>query len=145
MSVVISQLKDVGAQEYRDIQKLLKQLSASGSGTTLPVLRKFIAKEDVEVWVLRDGTKIIGMATLLIIQMLSGPCADVEDVVVDETYRGQGCGTMLMEKLIARARIRKCDSIDLTSRPSRIAAHALYIKLGFVIRDTSVFRLKLNN
>ena len=32
------------------------------------------------------------------------------------------------------------ENINLTSSPSRIAANALYIKLGFELRDTNVYR-----
>jgi len=35
------------------------------------------------------------------------------------------------------------ESIDLTSRPERHAANQLYLKLGFVKRETNVYRLAL--
>ena len=35
---------------------------------------------------------------------------------------------------------RGAKTVDLTSRPSRVAANKLYQKLGFVLRDTNVYR-----
>jgi hypothetical protein len=34
-------------------------------------------------------------------------------------------------------------TIDLTSRPSREAANAMYLKMGFGRRETNVYRLSL--
>src|SRR3989344_4521668 len=46
-------------------------------------------------------------------------------------------------KRIATARLKKASSINLTSRPSRIAANKLYQKLGFKVRETHVYKLDL--
>jgi hypothetical protein len=37
-----------------------------------------------------------------------------------------------------------CVPVDHTRRPSREAANALYRKVGFVERDTNVYRYQLN-
>jgi|GEM_PF-4254611 ribosomal protein S18 acetylase RimI-like enzyme len=36
-------------------------------------------------------------------------------------------------------------TVDLTSAPSRIAANALYHQLGFVLRETNVYRYSLRS
>lgn len=60
----------------------------------------------------------------------------IEDVCVSSKFRGMGIGKALMEEAIKR-----CDNyITLTSRPERVAAHKLYEKLGFVKRNTDVFK-----
>jgi ribosomal protein S18 acetylase RimI-like enzyme len=41
---------------------------------------------------------------------------------------------------IEEARKRGAVTVDLTSRPSREAANRLYQRLGFVARDTNVYR-----
>ena len=41
---------------------------------------------------------------------------------------------------IAEATRRGAKTVDLTSRPSREAANKLYKRLGFVERDTNVYR-----
>jgi len=44
---------------------------------------------------------------------------------------------------LQRARERGAKTVDLTSRPSREAANRLYQRLGFVARDTNVYRYTL--
>jgi ribosomal protein S18 acetylase RimI-like enzyme len=44
--------------------------------------------------------------------------------------------------LVARATAEGVKSIDLTSRPSRKDANRLYERLGFVVRDSKVYRFQ---
>ena len=49
-----------------------------------------------------------------------------------------------MEHIIAYARLQLAPiDIHFTSRPHRTAANALYRSLGFIPRDTNVYRLSL--
>lgn len=122
---------------------LLAQLSANRKDISRATLAKVASDPHVEVWVIRDPQRIVGTASLIVTPLFSGAMGEVHDVVVDASYRGCGLGTLLVEKLIERARARKCRHIDLTSRPSREAANALYRKLGFEKRDTNMYRLSL--
>ncbi len=61
-------------------------------------------------------------------------------VCVDEDYRGRGFAKVMMEYAIKYAHDTGACRIDLTSGNKRIAAHKLYLGLGFEKRDTSVFR-----
>ena len=65
-------------------------------------------------------------------------------MIVDEASNGQGIGRMLTEAMLDRARTAGCKTVDLTSRPSREAANHLYRKVGFVPRDTNVYRYDLD-
>jgi ribosomal protein S18 acetylase RimI-like enzyme len=67
----------------------------------------------------------------------------IEDVIVDESMRGQGVGEALTEAMLDEARARGCVTVDLTSRPSREAANRLYQKLGFERRDSNLYRFDL--
>jgi len=128
-----------------DVKALLRQLSGDDSQATKDLLKKLIANPAVEIWVVRDGLRIVGMGTLIMVPMLSGVSADIEDVVVDDRYRGRKLGEAIVKKLIARGWARGGKTINLTSRPSRIAANALYQKLGFKQRKTNVYRLEPGN
>jgi len=64
----------------------------------------------------------------------------IEDVVVAESARGHGVGEALNTAAIAEARRRGAVTVELTSRPSRESANRLYQRLGFVARDTNVYR-----
>jgi ribosomal protein S18 acetylase RimI-like enzyme len=70
----------------------------------------------------------------------TGVRAWIEDVVVDESARGQGVGHALNARALEIAEGAGARTVDLTSRPSREAANRLYRRLGFVQRDTNVYR-----
>lgn len=59
------------------------------------------------------------------------PFGLVEDVFVDEAIRGQGVGTILVNKIIETARVANCYKLIATSRTSRPKVHELYQRLGF--------------
>lgn len=70
------------------------------------------------------------------------PFGLVEDIFVEEAWRGKGYGTELLKELIEEARRRRCYKIIATSRHSRENVHRWYQKLSF--RDHGVeFRLDL--
>jgi ribosomal protein S18 acetylase RimI-like enzyme len=62
---------------------------------------------------------------------------------VDGGARGHGVGEALSRAAIDEARARGAVTVDLTSRPSREAANRLYQRIGFVRRDTNVYRFDL--
>lgn len=59
------------------------------------------------------------------------PFGLLEDVFVDESQRGGGLGTTLVQEVIAAAREAGCYKLVATSRASRPKVHALYERLGF--------------
>jgi GNAT superfamily N-acetyltransferase len=80
------------------------------------------------------------MATLATFRIPTAMRGWIEDVTVDEAGRGQGVGTALILAMVERARELGCKTIELTSRPAREDANRLYQRLGFVPRDTNVYR-----
>ena len=74
--------------------------------------------------------------------LATGIRAWIEDVVVKENARGKGVGKLLSERAVGLASEIGAKTIDLTSRPSREAANALYKKEGFEVRETNVYRYK---
>ncbi len=91
----------------------------------------------------RESNTIVGSATVALYPIPTGFRCMIEDVVVDEMYRGKGIGELLILKCIDYAKSNKVFQIDLTSRPSRVSANHLYQKLGFKQRETNVYRLVL--
>ena len=61
-------------------------------------------------------------------------------VCVDTNYRGKGFGKKMMEWAINYAKDTGACRIECTSGNQRIAAHKLYLGLGFEKRDSSIFR-----
>ena len=72
----------------------------------------------------------------------TGRKALIEDVVVDQNYRGKGYGKVMIEKVMELCRNKGNVTLMLTSRPSRIVANQLYQSLGFEKRETNVYKMK---
>ena len=143
--IEIVQLKEASEAALQDINKLLPQLRTHGGEhiASRVDLEMIVEDKNIRLIVARDGKKIIGMASLYIIHKLGKHKGSVEDVVVDDAYRGQQLGKRLMEVLLDEARRSKLTQLDLTSNPDRIAAHKLYERLGFKQRETEVYKLTL--
>jgi ribosomal protein S18 acetylase RimI-like enzyme len=121
--------------------RLMPQLSSSASPPTREALEEIVASPATTMFVAEDGTgTIVGSLTLAHFRTPSGVRAWIEDVVVDESARGRGTGAELVAAAIQTARELGAKTVDLTSRPSRQAANALYEKSGFVARETNVYR-----
>lgn len=125
------------------MSRLIPQLSSSNPPPTLAELSVIVDNDSCDVLIARDGEKIVGSLTLVVFPIPTGVRAWIEDVVVDEAARGKGVGEALNTFALQRARERGAKTVDLTSRPSREAANRLYQRLGFVARETNVYRFTL--
>jgi ribosomal protein S18 acetylase RimI-like enzyme len=124
-------------------ERLLPQLSSSAPAMSAFTLGTVIAEPSNTLFLARDptaGGQIVGSLTLVMFRIPTALRAWIEDVVVDESVRGRGVGEAMVHAAVTRARERGAKTIDLTSRSSRQAAHRLYEKSGFHVRDTSVYR-----
>ncbi len=61
-------------------------------------------------------------------------------VCVLEEYRNQNIATNLFKEVFKICEKEDIKELELTSNSTRVAAHHLYNKLGFKIRETDVFR-----
>jgi len=97
------------------------------------------------VLVARVDGEILGALTLVVFRIPTGVRAWIEDVVVDDRARGKGVGELLNRVALDLARSKGARTVELTSRPSREAANRLYRRIGFVQRDTNVYRYDLGS
>jgi ribosomal protein S18 acetylase RimI-like enzyme len=144
--VIVTVLTKASKEALQDLNGLMRELREGQSGSkpaTLTELKQILADKNTVVIVAKDGERIVGVATLTIIQKLGKRIAYVEDVVVGSAFRGQGVGEKMMRKLIAVARTKKVMKLGLTSRPARVAGNELYQKVGFTQKETNVYRLNL--
>ncbi len=143
MTIVVN-IADRATPELVDaMARLIPQLSSSNPPPTKDELAAIISSDACDVLIARDGDAIVGSLTLVVFPIPTGIRAWIEDVVVDEAARGKGVGEALNTFALQRARERGAKTVDLTSRPSREAANRLYQRLGFVARETNVYRYTL--
>jgi ribosomal protein S18 acetylase RimI-like enzyme len=98
------------------------------------------APENPEDWQHIPTEAYAGTATLLILQTPWRAVAHIEEVIVDAGHEGKGIGKKLMQKAIEIGHDRGIQTFDLTSGPSKVAAQALYEKIGFKKRETNNWR-----
>ncbi len=77
--------------------------------------------------------KEVGRAYLYILHndLHKQPFGFLEDVYVDENFRGKGIGTAIINEVIKETKKQKCYKIVATSRHSRPKVHKLYQGFGF--------------
>jgi ribosomal protein S18 acetylase RimI-like enzyme len=122
------------------VERLVRQLSRSPAPSPAE-LEELIGSPASHLLLARDDDDtVVGMLTLAVFRVPTGLRAWIEDVVVDEAVRRRGVGAELTNAAIHLANQRGARTVDLTSRPSREAANRLYQRLGFVQRETNVYR-----
>lgn len=126
------------------LNDLLPQLSSSPQHLTEQKLLSIINSDTTFLLMAEENDGYIGSLTLVVFRIPSGTRARIEDLIVQETARGRGVGRSLVQKAIEMADALGAEAVDLTTHPSREAANALYKKLGFVRRETHVYRRKVS-
>ena len=143
MAVEITEATEATADLVEAFERLTPQLSSSNAPPSAEALEAIAASAATRLLVAHADGVIVGSLTLVLVRIPTGLRAIIEDVVVEERVRGQGVGRALNETALGLARDAGAVTVDLTSRPSREAANRLYLRLGFEIRDTNVYRYKL--
>jgi GNAT superfamily N-acetyltransferase len=146
-SVEIVEATEVTPELVAAFERLIPQLSTSNPPPTADELSAIVDSPASILLLAVDpdaGGAILGSLTLAWFRIPTGVRAWIEDVVVDGEARGRGVGEALNLHAIERARAVDAKTVDLTSRPSREAANRLYQRIGFVPRETNVYRFVLD-
>lgn len=122
--------------------RLIPQLSSSSPSPSPEHLAEMVGNDQTVLFVARVDGEIVGSLTLAFYRIPTGLKAWIEDVVVAESARGLGVGVALSEAALVEARGRDAKDVNLSSRPAREAANRLYLRLGFHVRDTNMYRFK---
>lgn len=136
--------------ELAAIAGLMGELSP-GSGCTASRLAAVLDDPGSHLFVVRDSDSgavsgsgsgsgaIVGCGCLCVAHTPEKVLGFVEAVVVAASCRGRGYGRLLMEAIVEAGRALGATELHLTSRPSRVAANALYRSMGFMPHETNVY------
>ena len=124
------------------MQRFLDQLTTNPMKLTETMFRQLIESANSHLFFLMKGEEIAGMLTVGIYFSPTGGKAWIEDVVVDQAFRGQGLSKLLVAHAIEFTRSQGIPSLMLTSNPKRVAANKLYQTMGFGRKETNVYRMK---
>jgi len=138
----IFELTRASQDKLNAINGLLPQLSSSSKPLELDGLNNLIDSSSLSLFLAEKDGKVLGMLSLVVFAIPTGVRAWIEDVVVDNEARGLGVGKALTNHAVREALKKGAQTIDLTSRPSRVAANQLYQKVGFKQRETNVYRFR---
>jgi ribosomal protein S18 acetylase RimI-like enzyme len=120
------------------IRALLPQLTEARTPPTIEQLQEVVTSQTLLV-ARDDAGGILGTLTFVRYRVSSGIKGRIEDVIVDDTARGQGVGEALVREGMRLANEAGVLMLELTSMPYRQAANRLYRRLGFVRKPTNVY------
>ncbi|MBI5826057.1 MAG: GNAT family N-acetyltransferase [Chloroflexi bacterium] len=128
---------------YEAFQRLVPQLTNNNPPPSLDDLTALVRETSSTLIIARnENNDILGALTLAIYRVPTGIRSVIEDVIVDISVRGEGVGEALMLRGIELAREKGAGNISLTSNPMRVAANKLYLRVGFVQRETNAYSYK---
>ena len=138
----IIEIKTYSPEYHEAMQRFLNQLTTSPMVLTESMFHQLMDSENSHLFFIMKDEQIAGMLTVGIYYSPTGGKAWIEDVVVDETFRGQGLSKLLVAHAIEFVKSQQIPLLMLTSNPKRIAANKLYQAMGFERKETNVYRMK---
>jgi ribosomal protein S18 acetylase RimI-like enzyme len=134
----IERVTEASPELVETIRALLPQLTEARTPPTLEHLQDVVSNQTLLLARDDDGG-ILGTLTFVLYRVSSGVKGRIEDVIVDESARGQGVGEALVREGMRLANEAGVLMLELTSMPYRQAANRLYRRLGFVRKPTNVY------
>lgn len=139
----INELRKYTQAQFEDLKQLMSELSARVNFTQTDLM-SVLKDSNCHLYIVLDGERIIGCATLCVFHSPTGTKASIEDVVVSSNYRGQHLGKQLMEYVLEQAKAFAPIELHLTSNPMRVAANKLYQSIGFQKKETNCYQMTIS-
>ena len=141
MKINILNKRDLNPLVRKQISELFQQLGGDKAQIDLDDILN--EKNQVILTYCLDNDEVIGIALMCTYKVISGNKGWIEDVVVNSKSRGKGVGRKLMNTLLELGREMDLSEILLFTEDHRSAAINLYSDLGFKLKDTRIYALKL--
>ena len=144
--VVIERVTQATPEILSALNRLLPQLNPTLQLPDQRRLERLVADPAVTLLLARDdGEAIVGTTTVIVYTTPYWIKARLDEVVVDAQARGKGVGEALVRAALEIGREQGAQVAELQSGrgEARKAAHRLYERLGFRIRDSDVMRIVL--
>jgi len=133
MGVII---RDSKVEDFNDVLCLFGQLWPNkelNPNDLKLVFNRGIQSETDKYICAVEYEKVIGFCALAVVNNFwqEGTIAYVYAMIVDDSFRGKGIGTSLLEMAFDIAKLMGCKKIELDSGFPREKAHNFYEKIGF--------------
>ena len=108
-----------------------------------------IAKQNGKIYFAESGGEIIGFTVGVVgekqseedlLEVIPNTLGIVLDLYVDENYRGQHVGTLLIEKIAEYLKSVGCDNLWVQVFAPNEKAHTFYKKFGFMDREIGMVK-----
>jgi GNAT superfamily N-acetyltransferase len=139
-------IRSISERDAEAINALSTQL-----GYTMPIeqtlanIRSVLGTTGHNAFVAIFENRIIGwIGVAEALQIESAPFCEIRGLIVDERYRGQGIGKLLIEKVKQWSKETGNKTLRLRCNMIRKEAHLFYQHLGFKeIKEQKVFEMKI--
>ncbi len=138
--ITFEYLDHVSARSVDDLNALMAQLTGSPEHLTVARVQEILDAGTKIIVAVADG-RIVGTASVVVMKQLRWDKSWLEDIVVDEAYRGRGIARKLMAMGIEYSRSKGYKTLNMTSKNERESVWKMYESVGFYQRDAVVFRL----
>ena len=139
----IQELHNYTQAQFDDLKQLMSELSDRVSLTQTNLLM-VLKDSNCHLYVILDGERVMGCATLCVFHSPTGTKASVEDGIGSAAYRGQHLGKQLMKYVLEQAKAFAPIELHLTSNPMRVAANKLYQSIGFQKKETNCYQMTIS-
>ena len=141
MKIEILNKTDINPTLQKQVSDLFQQLG--GDQKQVDLNEVLDEKNPITLAYCKDNDEIIGIALMCNYNVISGKKGWIEDVVVSSNYRGKGIGRQLMNKLLEVGKEKDLSEILLFTADHRTSAIHLYRDLGFQVKDSRIYILKM--
>jgi ribosomal protein S18 acetylase RimI-like enzyme len=130
-------IREVTLNDFDEIFELLEQLWPDKELNRDALMKVFStairSSHNMYLCTEIDG-KVVGFCSLVIIEslMVEGLAGHINELVIEESFRGMRIGAELLEAAISAAKKRKCKRIGLDSALYREGAHKFYLNQEFI-------------
>lgn len=122
------------------VNEFLKQLTDNVQ-ISMNELENIISSSNTHLFFIRYNNEVAGMLSVGDYHTPTGRKFWIEDVVVDESFRGKSLGKKLITYAIDYVAGLGRSTLMLTSNPKRVAANNLYQSVGFERKETNVYKM----
>jgi GNAT superfamily N-acetyltransferase len=129
-------IRDVANRDFDQVFGLLKQLWSYKELDYEDMKKMFdhnLQSPDHFYIVALYGPQVVGFCSLTVKHNLwvQGFLGNLDEMIVEESYRGQGIGGKLVKRITEIAKEKNCKRLELESSFHREEAHKFYEELGF--------------
>lgn len=128
-------IKIIEKDKILDIVPLIQQMNTK---TPLDLLKKRVlemSEQNYECAVMYDNDKLIGVCGIwYMTRHYVGRSMEVDHVIMDNTYRGQGLGRIFFDWIYEHAKSKGCEASELNTYTGNPKSHKFYYNEGYEIK-----------